>query len=123
MFSYFERWLLTAKETYYKDLLMRLFKSIYVYSKNKEPPKSLHKCNFLWTNREEIQKPPRIDKLSIRKIDLPGEEERYIKFPELRKASLNNTLTGYKQKFDLIRQETHILSSDIKKRTIIKKFF
>lgn len=123
VFGYFERWLLTAKETYYKDLLMRLFKSIYVYAKNKEPSKSLHKSNFLWTNREEIQKPPRIDKLSIRKVELPGEEQRYIKFPELRKASLNQTLTGYKQKFDLIRQETKILSSDIKKRTIARNAF
>ena len=102
---------------------MRLFKSIYVYFKNKEPPKSLNKCNFLWTNREEIQKPPRIDKLSIRKIELPGEDERYTKFPELRKATLNNTLTGYRQKFDLIRQETKILSSDIKKRTIARNPF
>lgn len=121
--EYVDKWLATAKDTYYKDLLMRLLKAVHVYLKSKEPPKSLHKNSFNWTNRDEIQKPPRIDKLRVRKVNLPGEEERYIKFPELKKATLNQTLSGYKQKFDLIKQETRILSRDIKNRTIIKNKF
>lgn len=75
-----EKWLSTAKDTYYKDLLMRLLKAVFVYINSKQPPQSLQKNSFTWTNRDEIQKPPRIDKLSVRKVDLPGEEQRYVFF-------------------------------------------
>lgn len=122
-YQYFDKWLSSAKETYYKDLLMRIIKSIYVYAQSKEPAQTLHKNSFSWTNKEEISKPPRIDKLKVRKFDLPGEEAKYIKFPELKNAKPNPTLHGYKKKFDLIRQEAHILSKDIKRRTIIRNPF
>lgn len=121
--EYIEGWLLTAKETYYKDLLMRLLKAVHVHFHSKEPVQSLHKNSFLWTNRDEIQKPPRIDKLTVRKVSLPGEEERFLKFPQLRQAKLNSSLTGYKQHFDLIKQEARILSRDIKQRTIVRNVF
>lgn len=118
--DYLDKWLQVARDTYYKDLLMRILKSVFVYISSKNPPQSCNKNSFQLNNHTEVQKPPRIDKLSLRKFNLPGEEERYIKFPELRNTTLNKTLEGYKQKFDLIRQETRILSSDIKQRTIIR---
>lgn len=94
---YIERWLETAKDTYYKDLLMRILKAVYVHVHCKEPSQSLYKGSFETINKELIQKPPRIDKLSHRKMAIPSEEDRYIKFPELRKASLNQNLEGYRQ--------------------------
>lgn len=120
-YAYFDKWLSTARETYYKDLLMRILKSIYVYSQSKEPPKSLHRNTFAWTTPDENSKPPRIDKLKVRKFNLPTEEEiRYIKFPELKGLKPNPQLEDYKQKFDVIRQEAKILSSDIRHRTFIR---
>jgi len=118
-----DRWLKTANDTYYKDLLIRLLKVIHAYFHSKEPAKSVQKSSFNWINQDEIQKPPRIDKLTLRKIDLPGEAERYLKFPHLRKAKLDDNLSGYKQKFDLIKQETRIMSRDIKQRTIVRNSF
>jgi len=74
--EYIERWLKTAKDTYYKDLLMKILKAVYVHVNSKQPSQSLYKNNFHQINRQEIQKPPRIDKLNVRKFDPPGEEER-----------------------------------------------
>ncbi|CAI2370596.1 unnamed protein product [Moneuplotes crassus] len=121
--EYIERWLINAKDTYYKDLLMRILKAVYVHVHCKQPCQSLYKNSFHTINKEEVQSPPRIDKLNLRKFEEPTVEQRFLKFPELKKATMNLNLQGYKQKFDLIRQEVKILSGDIKKRTIRKNSF
>lgn len=122
-FAYFEKWLRTARDTYYKDLLMTILKAIHVYTEGKVPSKSLHKHAFSWVNKDEVQKPPRIDKLRIRKFNFPGEEERLTKFPQLRNVNVDTKLDPELQKFDKIRKETRILSRTIKNRTIIKNPF
>jgi hypothetical protein len=123
VWSYLDRWLQVARDTYYKDLLMRILKSVYVYVSSKDPPQSLNKGTYKWINQTEVQKPPRIDKLSLRKIEMPGEAERLLKFPELKNAKMNKTLEAYKQRFDYCRQEARILSSDINHRTIVRNHF
>lgn len=64
---------------------------------SKEPSQSLYKNSFHCVTKE-VQKPPRIDKLTVRKFDLPTEDEiKYMKFPELKQAKINQSLEGYKQ--------------------------
>ena len=62
-----------------------------------KPSQSLYKNSFHTASKEEIQKPPRIDKLNVRKFDPPGKDERYMKFPQLRQAKINTNLKGYRQ--------------------------